>query len=79
MGVNYYGTCKNIPPSTFYRHAGWERKFTWWPRRCMLSNKIIWLQPAYRGTALWARSNKPVIETAWHSSKEHVVWKLKGN
>jgi hypothetical protein len=65
--------------SNFYRKAGWQRKFTFWPRRCWISNRIIWLQYAYKGTAVWTGPGTPAIEHQWHSAKEHIIWKLKGN
>ena len=72
-------TYNRAPRSDFYRKAGWELKFVVWPKRCVLSNRLIWLESAYKGTAVWTGPGTPVYEFAWHSSKEHVIWKLKGN
>jgi hypothetical protein len=63
----------------FYYRAGWQLEFTFWPRRCLISNRIIWLQRAYKGTAIWTGPGTPVVEHRWHSAREHVIWKLKGN
>jgi hypothetical protein len=61
----------------FYRKAGWERKFCWWPRQCQISQKWIWLEQAYQGTSIWTGSGGPIVERRWHTSQEHLLWKLK--
>lgn len=66
-------------PSSFYRQAGWERKFVFWPKRCLLNNSVIWLEYAYLGTAMWTGPGTPVFEHQWHSASQHLIWKLKGN
>ena len=63
----------------FYNKASWSRKFCLLPRKCALSNKLIWLQYAYRGVAGWSGPGEPAYQYKWHSSKEHIIWKLKGN
>lgn len=65
--------------SSFYRRAGWELKFSFWPRRCLISNKLIWLKYGYKGTAMWTGPGTPVYEYQWHDITEHLIWKLKGN
>ena len=63
----------------FYYRAGWELTFILWPRRCVLSNKLMWLKYAYKGTAMWTGPGDPVYEYRWHDKTEHLIWKLKGN
>jgi len=63
----------------FYRKAFWELKFSWLPHKCALSNKLIWLEYAYRGVAGWSGPGEPAYQYKWHSSTEHLIWKLKGN
>lgn len=65
--------------SSFYYRAGWEYKFSFWPRRCLISNKLIWLKYGYKGTAMWTGPGTPVYEYQWHDATEHLIWKLKGN
>ena len=68
---------ENFDP--FYNRADWTMKFCWLPRRCVLSNKLMCLKYAYKGTAMWTGPGEPVYEHRWHDSKEHIIWKLKGN
>ena len=63
----------------FYSRAEWETHFSLWPRRCELSNKLLWLKQAVKGTAVWHGPGEPAVECRWHDAKEHLVWKLKGN
>lgn len=63
--------------SSFYHKAGWERKFAWLPKKCILTKKIIWLKYAYLGTSIWTGPGTPVYEYNWHSEQEHLLWVLK--
>jgi hypothetical protein len=57
--------------------ARWELLFCWFPRRCAISKKLIWLDFAYCGTLGFAGPGEPVIEHRWHDADEHLVWLLK--
>lgn len=74
MGVNYrsYG----VGPR---EHTQWDKKFSWLPRRCELSNKRIWLEFAYRGTRVVIANETAEFSYCWHRDTEHFIWKLKGN
>lgn len=61
----------------FYRRAVWQLKFVWWPRRCNLSQRWIWLCWAYQGTAIWTGPGDPVYEFRYHTPTEHLIWQLK--
>jgi hypothetical protein len=63
----------------FYSRAFWDTKFLLWPRRCALTNRRLWLCWAYRGTAVWTGPGEPAIEYRYHTTTEHLIWKLKGN
>lgn len=63
---------------SFYQRAIWKKKFSWWPHRCLITNRRIWLEFAYRGTAMYTGPGDPVYETQWHDTKEHLLWSLKG-
>jgi hypothetical protein len=64
----------------FYRKClGWELKFTIWPRRCDISNSIIWFKRAYRGTAMLTGPGETIVEQRWHDKNEHLIFKIKGN
>lgn len=60
----------------FYGRADWLKVFAWIPRRCELSNKLIWLEHLYKGTAMWTGPGEPVYETRWHGHDEHLFWLL---
>ena len=62
----------------FYKKASWELKFAFLPKRCAITNKLIWLKYAYCGTALWRSGDYDFIrEVNWHGKDEHIIWELK--
>jgi phage-related protein len=63
--------------TTFHDRAQWQLKFAWLPKRCLLSNKCIWLKFAYRGRAMYTGPGDPVFEDHWHETTEHIIWQLK--
>ena len=62
---------------SFYGKAKWELQFLLRPRRCEFSNRWLWLCNAYKGTAVWSGPGEPVYEYRYHSTAEHLIWKLK--
>jgi hypothetical protein len=61
----------------FYNRSQWSMKFAVLPHRCDISKKIIWLQYAYCGRAIWTGPGFAAIETRWHSRLEHLIFQLK--
>ena len=61
----------------FYKTATWTRQFAWLPHRCELTKKIIWLQSAYQGIAVYGWPENVVCEYHWHSYNEHIIWELR--
>jgi hypothetical protein len=61
----------------FYNRAQWSMKFTILPHRCDITKKIIWLQYAYYGIAIWTGPGDDAVETRWHSKLEHIIFQLK--
>jgi hypothetical protein len=61
----------------FWKRAQWDLKFTWWPRRCALSNKWVWLELAYRGVVVWSAPSSNAVEVRWADSQEYLIWRLK--
>lgn len=57
---------------------GWENKISLWPRKCYYSNKILWLQRSYRGTAMWTGPGAPIFEYRWCDTKEFLFLRIKG-
>jgi hypothetical protein len=64
--------------TAFIDRALWYVKFAWIPRRCWISNRIIWLEKAYHGTAMWTGPGEPVFEYHWVNKDEYLVAKIKG-
>lgn len=58
--------------------VGWQRKISIIPRTCYYSNKFIWLQIAYKGTAMWTGPGEPVFEHRWVSKNQYLLEKIKG-
>jgi hypothetical protein len=61
----------------FQDRALWRLKFIWWPKRCELSNRLLWLTFAYQGTATWTGPGEPIDEHRYHEPVEHIIWQLK--
>lgn len=61
----------------FHARADWDYVFVWWPKQCELTNRQIWLQHAYRGTAVWVGPGEPVFEYRYHAPQEHLIWQLQ--
>jgi len=62
----------------FYSRAIWYAKFAWLPKRCDLSNKIIWFKVAYKGTAMFTGPGNPVIDTRWISKEDFLFARIAG-
>jgi len=61
----------------FYTRAQWSLKFALVPRRCDITKKLIWLEYAYCGRAVWTGPGDDAVETRWHSKHEHLIFQLK--
>ena len=48
------------------------------PQRCHISNKLIWLEDAYKQTARWTGPGHPIYETRWYDKHEFLIAQLKG-
>lgn len=65
--------------SSFKRHCiGTEFKFAWFPKRCHISKKPIWLKFAYAQTARWYGPGDYIDEIRWYDKHEFLIAKLKG-
>ena len=62
----------------FWDRAQWEHKFAFWPRRCSLSNRKIWMEKAYKGTRMITGPGEPVFEYRWLTKDQFMIGKLKG-
>ena len=60
----------------FVDKAHWELKFTWLPKKCDITGRRIWLEMAYKGTAIWTGPGEPIVEVRWHEKLEHLIWAI---
>lgn len=63
---------------TWLDRAQYEYKFSFWPRRCYKTNRLIWLETAMRGRAVWTGPGDPVTEDRWYNSDEALIMMIKG-
>jgi hypothetical protein len=63
--------------STYYKYF-WKLKFVWCPRRCEVSNKLMWLEQAYKGTRMITGPGEPVFMYKWLTKEEYLLAAIKG-
>lgn len=73
MGYSYTGW-----HDAFWNRAVWEYTFVLWPQRCEVTNRILFLEYAYKGTAVWTGPGTPAYEYKWLSKNEYLVAAIKG-
>lgn len=57
---------------------GWQLKFSFIPRRCYFSKKVIWLRHAYRGAAMWTQPGENIFDIRWADRHEYLIARIKG-
>lgn len=67
-----------LDTEAFIRRAIWYVKFTWWPRRCWLTGRVLWLTKAYQGMAMWTGPGSAVFEYRWVDKDQYLMAKIKG-
>ena len=60
------------------RLLGTQLRFTWFPEKCEITGKRLWLTNAYRQTAMWTGPDEPVFEHRWYDKNEFLIAKIKG-
>ena len=60
------------------RCLGWQLTFSWLPRYCYYSGKLLWFTLAYKGTAVAPLLIDSLFETRWCDRHEYLFLKLKG-
>jgi len=63
----------------FNSRATFKNVYLFWPRRCYLTGKWMWLTHAYQGIAVWTGPGEPAIECRYYDEVEYLLEKLKGN
>jgi len=74
MGTSY------IPGDRSFRRnrIGVQLKFVWIPKTCYVSSKLIWLEYAYKETAMYTGPDSPAFEYRWYTKHEYIIARLKG-
>jgi hypothetical protein len=52
-------------------------KLSIWPRKCRISNRLLWFKNAYRARRNIEAGQGIYCEDRWYSSEEFIVLKLK--
>jgi hypothetical protein len=61
------------------RRSKWRLQYLWWPRRCDISGRLMWLETAYKGVLIgYGYDGNLSYDTRYHSTVEHLIWLLKG-
>ncbi len=57
-----------------------EKKLTWsfLPRRCYSSGKVIWFTTGYKLTAMYTGPGEPIYEYRWFDRKEYIICLITG-
>ena len=57
---------------------GTQIKFVLWPKKCHITSRTIWLERAYKQTAMWTGPGDPAFEDRWYDKAEFIIQRLKG-
>jgi hypothetical protein len=60
------------------RCIGWQRKISYWPRKCHYTGKSIWFKKAYQGTEMITGPGTPIFEHRWVHPDDYLFLKIKG-
>ena len=58
--------------------VGTKLVFLFFPRKCYLTQKILWLKEVYQQTAMWTGPGDPVLEYRYYDKDEFLVNRIKG-
>jgi len=53
----------------------WNYKFSWFPKRCMSTNKTLWLMYAYRGRSKYHHLDQADM---WMCKEEYLFERIRG-
>ncbi len=60
------------------RCIGWKLKFSFFPRRCHYTGKLLWFKKAYLGVGMICGPGEPVFEDRWCHKDSYLFLKIKG-
>jgi hypothetical protein len=70
-------TLGNIDDFIMRQIREWNYRFAFLPKKCRLTNTIIWLEYAYKGKYTFSMHDGTLSETFWHRKVDHLIWELK--
>lgn len=59
------------------RRIGHDKKRSWLPRRCYISNRQLWFKKCDVIHCMVTGPGEPVFETYWCDSKEFIFYELR--
>lgn len=60
------------------RCIGTELIFTFVPHRCHFTNRILWLEKAYRQTSMLTGPGDTIFDYRWYDQKQFLLERIKG-
>lgn len=67
----------NCDHEVFISRATVEQVYVWWPQRCDITGKRLWLTQAYKGIAVWTGPGEPIEEVRYYDAAEYLMQQLK--
>lgn len=61
----------------YLKLATWDLHFCIIPRKCVISDKLIWLTHAYKGRRVISNTENYKVENYYMSVNEFLIWSLK--
>jgi hypothetical protein len=63
----------------FDDNAKFHQEFAWWPCRCWITDRWLWLTHITVGIMTWSDGPSPsIMEKRYYDSAEYLIEKLKG-
>lgn len=70
----------NATHDPFYDNIrGTHIRFVWFPQKCRITGKRLWLEDAYVQIAMYTGPGEPIFEYRWYDKDEFLISKIKGN
>jgi hypothetical protein len=67
----------NCDHEVFMSRATVEQVYVWWPQRCDITGRSIWLTSAYRGIAVWTGPGESIEEVRYYDTAQYLMQQLK--
>ena len=59
------------------RCVGWELCWSFLPRKCFYTKRLLWFKRAYIGTSILTGPGDPIFDYRWVDQKEYLILKIK--